>query len=405
MFWIHGGGFYSGSGSLYGAERLATQGKVIVVTLNYRLGVFGFLAHPALDGTDQKSGDYGLEDQQTALRWVRDNAAAFGGDAGNVTLFGESAGGVSTCSHLVSPASAGLFRRAIIQSGPCGDLTKTWPYTGGNWGVRPREAAEKQGMALAEKLGCGSGAACLRGKSVSELMDASEGGQGFGPVAGEGGVLPAIPATALATGRFNRVPVINGTTRDEHRTFTAAIDAFSGHAATAADYRDDLKNFFGKEKAAKVRAEYPLKAYDSPSTALATIWTDSSWACTALDTDRLLSTQVPTYAYEFADGTAPWASDGPKSSFPTGAFHASELQYLFNDEQFRTPLTSPQRQLSDQMIRYWTTFAYTGDPNGDGTPTWPRFDADHARSLTTSGNGEADLAREHRCGFWQSLNR
>jgi para-nitrobenzyl esterase len=101
MFWVHGGGFYSGSGSLYGARRLAEQGNVIVVTLNYRLGVFGFLAHPSLG--HETSGDYGLEDQQAALRWVRDNAAAFGGDSGNVTLFGESAGGVSTCSHLVAP--------------------------------------------------------------------------------------------------------------------------------------------------------------------------------------------------------------------------------------------------------------------------------------------------------------
>ena len=126
MFWIHGGGFYSGSGSLYGAQRLATEGNVIVVTLNYRLGVFGFLAHPALDGKTHKSGDYGLEDQQAALRWVHDNAKAFGGDAGNVTLFGESAGGISTCSHLAAPASKGLFQRAIIQSGPC-TLEGQWP--------------------------------------------------------------------------------------------------------------------------------------------------------------------------------------------------------------------------------------------------------------------------------------
>jgi hypothetical protein len=212
MFWVHGGGFYSGSGSLYGAQRLAEQGKVIVVTLNYRLGVFGFLAHPALGHTT--SGDYGLEDQQAALRWVRDNAAAFGGDSGNVTLFGESAGGVSTCSHLVAPASAGLFRRAIIQSGPCGDLARTWPYTEGNWGVRPRAVAERQGASLAAAVGCGDvkdAAACLRGKLVSALLEASQGGQGFGPAAG-GKVLPAIPATAIASGRFNRVPVINGTT-------------------------------------------------------------------------------------------------------------------------------------------------------------------------------------------------
>jgi para-nitrobenzyl esterase len=405
MFWVHGGGFYSGSGSLYGAQRLATEGNVIVVTLNYRLGVLGFLANPALDGTTNKSGNYGLEDQQTALRWVRDNAAAFGGDAGNVTLFGESAGGVSTCSHLVSPASKGLFARAIIQSGPCGELAKTWPLADGNWGVRPREVAEKQGTDLTAKLDCKGAdtAACLRGKSVAELMDASQGGQGFGPVSGQGGVLPTIPAKAIASGRFNHVPVINGTTRDEHRTFTAAIESFTGHTATAADYHDDLENFFGAAKANKVRAEYPLNAYDSPSTALSAIWTDSSWTCTALDTDQSLSSQVPTYAYEFADEKAPWASDGTTPSFPTGAFHAAELQYLFDDEQFTGPLSAEQQKLSDQMIKYWTNFARTGNPNGGGTPPWPRFGADQARELTTGGNGQTDLSREHRCGFWQSL--
>jgi para-nitrobenzyl esterase len=399
MFWVHGGGFYSGSGSLYGARRLAEQGKVIVVTLNYRLGVFGFLAHPSLG--HRTSGDYGLEDQQAALRWVRDNAAAFGGDSGNVTLFGESAGGVSTCSHLVAPASAGLFRRAIIQSGPCGDLARTWPYTDGNWGVRPRAVAERQGGSLAAAVGCGDvrdAAACLRGKPVSALLEASQGGQGFGPAAG-GKVLPAIPATAIAAGRFNRVPVINGTTRDEHRTFIAAIESFTGHTVTEADYRKDIADFYGEDKAARIRKQYPISAYDSPSTALAAVWTDSSWACPALGTDRLLSRQVPTYAFEFADEKAPWAGDGTTPSFPAGAFHAAELQYLFEDEQFAGPLTASQEELSDQMIGYWTRFARTGDPNGPGTPPWSRFAADRVRSLTTGGNGEADLAREHRCGF------
>jgi para-nitrobenzyl esterase len=114
---------------------------------------------------------------------------------------------------------------------------------------------------------------------------------------------------------------------------------------------------------------------------------------------------VPTYAYEFSDEKAPWASDGTTPSFATGAFHASEVQYLFNDEQFRTPLTADQRRLSDQMIRYWTNFAHTGDPNGGGTPPWPRFDGGHVRSLATVGNAEADLSGEHRCDFWQSLSR
>jgi para-nitrobenzyl esterase len=157
----------------------------------------------------------------------------------------------------------------------------------------------------------------------------------------------------------------------------------------------------GEDKAARIRKQYPISAYDSPSTALAAVWTDSSWACPALDTDRLLSGKVPTYAYEFADEKAPWASDGTTPSFPTGAFHAAEVRYLFEDPQFAGPLTASQRKLSDQMIGYWTRFARTGNPNGPGTPSWPRFAADRVRSL--GGNAGADLAQEHRCGFWRSL--
>jgi para-nitrobenzyl esterase len=308
---------------------------------------------------------------------------------------------MSTCSHLAAPASAGLFQRAIIQSGPC-TLEQQWPYADGNWTVRPRKVAERQGQATAEKLHCDSAAdaaACLRGKSVTDLLEASDGGQGFGPAAG-GRTLPMTPATALATGHFAHVPVIQGTTHDEHRTFVAAIESFTGHAVTDADYRKDIEDFFGPDKAEKILARY---RGESPSVALAGVWTDSAWSCTALQADRLLSAQVPTYAYEFADEKAPWASDGTTPSFPTGAFHAAELQYLFDDEQFRTPLTAGQEHLSEEMIGYWTRFAHTGNPNGGAAPSWPRFDGDHVRSLTTGGTGRTDLAKEHHCGFWKSL--
>ncbi|MEV5748269.1 carboxylesterase/lipase family protein [Actinoallomurus sp. NPDC052308] len=409
MFWIHGGGFYSGAGDLYDARRLATQGDVIVVTPNYRLGVFGLLTHPSLDrGGRPTSGDFGLEDQQAALRWVRRNAAAFGGDPGNVTISGESAGGVSTCTHLTAPGSAGLFRRAIVQSGPCA-VTDEWPYHDGEWVVRPRAERARQGASLAAKIGCGDAAdvaACLRRLPVSALLNASDGGQGFGPAAG-GTVLPVAPATALATGRFAHVPVIQGTTRDEHRLFVAAVESFSGHVTTEADYRGELEDFFGPVKAAKVLAEYPVRRYGSASLALASVWTDYAWACPAGRTDRLLSERVPTYAYEFADENAPWASDTPAPAFPTGAFHASELQYLFDQSEFRGPLSTAQRLLSDRMIGYWTRFARTGDPNGGGAPTWaPTLPgAERVLSLASGSGGirPVDLAREHRCGFWTSL--
>ncbi len=408
IFYIHGGGFFSGSGRLYDAERLATQGDAVVVTTNYRLGAFGFLAHPALGGT--RSGTFGLEDQQAALRWVRRNAAAFGGDPHNVTLVGESAGSVSVCSRLVAPSSAGLFRRAVMQSGPC-SVTTEWPYynQGGNWYPRPREIAMREGAALAERLGCNDPAvvaACLRGKPAAAVLEASDGGQGFGPMHG-GSLLPIGPAQALARGRFKRVPVIHGTTRDEHQTFIAALEAFSGHVVTADDYRAEIRSVLGAQ-AERVLARYPLADYASPALALATVWTDRAWACPALATDRAFAQHVPTYAFEFADQQAPWVRDTPLPSFPLGAFHAAELQYLLEDEQFPGPATPAQQRLSDQMISYWSTFAHSGDPNGADTPTWSRFRGRKGlvQSLApaTGGIRPVNLGREHRCDLWASID-
>jgi len=404
IVFIHGGGFFSGSGRLYGAQRLADQGDVMVVTPNYRLGVFGFLADPAL-GED--SGDYGLEDQQAALRWVQRNATAFGGNPHNVTLAGESAGSVSTCSHLAMPSSRGLFQRAIMNSGPCAENGE-WPYRDGNWYPRPRAVAYQQGAALAKDLGCtdpADVAGCLRTASVATLLDKSFGGQGYGPAYGAGSPLPTGPGQAIASGRYSKVPVMHGTTRDEHRLFVAAIEAMSGHVTTAQDYQSDLTAVFGAD-AGRVLAEYPLGDFSSPSLALATVWTDRAWSCPALRTAAGFATRVPTYAFEFADRDAPWASDVTKPGFPTGAFHAAELQYLFEDPQFPGPVTKAQRQLSDRMISYWRSFARTGDPNGAGVPPWSRFQpaTGAVQSLAPATVGPVDLGAEHRCDFWSTID-
>ncbi|MFC6019480.1 carboxylesterase/lipase family protein [Plantactinospora solaniradicis] len=420
LLWLHGGGFFSGSGHIYGSQRLATAGDVVVVTVNYRLGVFGFLAHPGLDGPnpDQSSGNYGLQDQQAALRWISRNIAAFGGDPGNVTVAGESAGAVSTCAHLAAPGSAGLFHRAVIQSGPCA-LTTQWPYLdGGNWVARPRAEAERMATGVLTALGCpvapdAAAVACLRREdpssedsSVERLLAASNGGYGFGPVVGPG-VLPVNPVEAIRTGRFNRVPVLHGTTRDEHITFQAALEAMAGGQPTTEEsYVAELTGFFGPERAAQVLDRYPVSRYGSAGLAAATVWTDSAWACPARTTNQLLSRHVPTYAFEFADEQAPWFSAAPAPTYPTGAFHAAELQYLFDDEQFPGPQTADQRHLSDQMVRYWARFAHTGNPNGPGLPTWPRMSpaSDRVQVLAPGpgGIGQVDLGREHACGFWRS---
>jgi para-nitrobenzyl esterase len=400
MVWIHGDGFFQSSGGIYGAERLATRGDAVVVTFNYRLGALGFLAHPALDGGAARhlSGNFGLEDQQAALRWVHRNAAAFGGDPGNVTIFGESAGGMSVCQHLAAPASAGLFQKAIIQSAPC---TLRWPYPP-TWGPLPRSEREQLGVNLATQLGCtdaGTAAACLRALPVRKLIDLGGIDFGPGPTVG-GGVLPVDPARALATGRINHVPVMHGTTLDEHITFVAALESY-GQVVDAQTYPGLVRDAVGPDGAPRVLARYPLTSREAPSVTLARLLTDYSWACPAVQTDRLLAHDVPTYAFEFADRHAPWFRDAATPSYPTGAYHAGELQYLFTRAYGTGTLDAAQQRLSDQMINYWTTFARTGTPNGAGTPPWAPFDGRHVQSLAPQAIHPVDVAAEHQCGFWQ----
>ncbi|GAA2093573.1 carboxylesterase family protein [Actinomadura alba] len=412
MVWLHGGHFLFGQGDTYGGASLAARGDVIVVTMNYRLGALGFLAHPALDGpTPGASGNFGLEDQQAALRWVGRNAAAFGGDPGNVTLFGQSAGATSVCAHLAAPSSAGLFHRVITQSNSC-----TAP-------VQDRRTAEAQGRSLAAELNCGGTvrtAACLRARPVAKVLKAvGYPGSGYdpGPVAG-GPVLPVDPARALATGRFAKVPVMNGTTHDEYRgqlwgMERAGMNCPGGTPRpkpcplTAKQYAEQLEATFG-DKAAAVREKYPLAGFGSPSEALAAAMTDHSYARPALDADRLFARQVPTYAYEFADRQAPFFAGIPRTTFPAGAYHLAELPYLFA-VGYADPLSADQRGLSDQMLRYWARFAHRGDPNDAAAPRWPRFQASdrYVQSLAPGhgGIGPADFAKDHHYEFWHSLGR
>lgn len=403
LVWIHGGGYSSGAGADFDAAKMATRGGVVVVTINYRFSVFGMLAHPALNGASgqQLSGNFWFADQQAALRWVHRNAAAFGGNAGNVTVAGESAGALSVCAHLTAPGSAGLFQRAIVQSAPC-TLTTQWPNAAaGSWLPRDRATAESYGEAVAAKLGCrdmATAAACLRAVPESTLLAATNGGFRYGPVVG-GGLLPISPAQALATGRFRRVPVMEGFSRDEYRFFTAAVELWTGHPLTPADYAPQLATTFDPTTTAAVLAHYPLRDYSSTSVALSTIWTSYTWACPALETARLLSERVPTYTYEFADENAPWIPGVPAPSFPTGAYHSSEEQYLF-------PAGS-EGGLSDQMVGYWTKFAHTGDPNGHGTPAWMPFDTTFqwVQQLAPGPGGIRpidDVGREHQCDFWST---
>lgn len=394
MFWIHGGGLVVGESDGYLPTKLVAEG-VVVVTTNYRLGMLGFLAHPALtaETPNSASGDYGLMDQQAALRWVQRNIRPFGGDPDNVTIFGESAGGLSVHSQLVSPLAAGLFHKAIVESGA---YALTQP---------PLASAEAAGMAFATRAGCADQTAvCLRGLSVATIL-ANQGGGTVVPNI-EGVVLPRTVRTAFASGQFNRVPVIEGSNHDEWRLFVAQTEATTRVPLTEAGYLPAIQATLGvpAQVAASFAGFYPLAAYPNPSIALGALGTDAAFACNARVSAQFLSQYVPTYQYEFNDPGAPMLFF-PPVSFATGAYHASELQYLFALPG--TPVPSPgfsaaQEKLSDAMVSYWTQFARTGDPNGSGLPVWPLYDAsDQFQTLEPSApTTNSDFAIDHKCAVW-----
>jgi para-nitrobenzyl esterase len=394
MVWIHGGALVTGESNDYDPTKLVEDG-VTVVTINYRLGALGFLADPALADANGQSGDYGLMDQQAALRWVQRNIASFGGDPRNVTIFGESAGGLSVLSQVASPAARGLFAKAIAESGSY-NLTQT-----------SLASAEAAGQAFAAKAGCpDQTAACLRSLPVSTIL-ANEDAAGYTPNINTE-VLPQSLKTAFATGEFNRVPIINGTNHDEWRLFVA-LSELEGSPVTAANYQAMISSTLDVPTAAAavIAAEYPLSAYPSPAVALGAVGTDAIFACPALTIDQAVSNFVPTFGYEFNDENAP-ENFLPPVSFPYGAAHASEIQYLMDlpTAAFPGTLSSQQQQLATIMKSYWTNFAKRGFPSSSGTPFWPGFNdvTQQIQSLIPpTPQTETDFAANHKCAFWAAI--
>jgi para-nitrobenzyl esterase len=394
MVWVHGGSLLVGESNDYNPAALVSHG-VIVVTINYRLGALGFLADAALAShPGGPTGDYGLMDQQAALRWVQRNIGSFGGDRASVTLFGESAGGLSVLSQLDSAGAHGLFAKAIVESG-------TYSLTQASLAT-----AEKAGATFAAKVGCTSHvSACLRKLSVTTIID-NEDTSGYTPDI-DGRVLTRSVGAALESGDFNRVPVVIGTNHDEWRLFVALNQLETGVAVTAGNYQAEIEGTLGvpAATAAKIVAEYPVGAYSSPSVALGAVGTDAIFACPALLAQASLSRYVPTYAYEFNDEHAPELYL-PPLGFPYGAAHASEIQYLFGlpKPPYGGKLTASQQALAAAMKQDWTSFAKSGSPAPRGS--WPKFTlAGHQTEslVPPAPRIETGFSGEHKCSFWAGL--
>ena len=392
LVWIHGGGLTGGAGYDTDPRKFVDLGQVVFVTFNYRLGAMGFLAVPDLRQEDADAvGNYGLLDQQAALRWVHRNILRFGGDPDQVTLAGQSAGASSVCDQLASPAVKGLFARAIHQSGGC---TMT-----------SRALAEETGGRFAATLGCidpSTVAVCLRSKSAADILAAQGEVRVATPVYG-GALFPTNPADAVRAGAFNRVPILIGQVHDERTQSQFAASDYVGKPVTAAQYSDEIRRRHGA-RAAAVLAQYPVTAFWSPTVALATVEGDER-SCQRQSLIAQFGAAVPTFAYEFDE------QDGPPfvsvwrlhSTFRFGATHVNDLGYLFDYLRQALPFSAAQGELSDQMIRYWSTFTRTGDPNGPFVPAWPKYEAKSEAMLSLQAAGtkiKTDFAMDHRCGFW-----
>lgn len=383
--WFYGGGYINGAGRDFQPVGMVTQGNMIVVTVNYRLGALGYLDVPGL------TGNYGLLDQIQALTWVKQNIQAFGGNPDDVMIGGQSAGAGSVCDLLASPRAQNLFSRAVVESG--GTCTVTTP-----------QAAAQADTGFASALGCAGASelACLEAKPASDILNAQQKAGDWSPVL-EPGILPEQPATAFTTGAFNHVPVLIGGTLNENRAFIYEQNDLINQPVTAAQYASTVDSAFGAQ-AATVLAHYPVSDYGNvPGAALSAVDTDSAHSCPELNNAAELTKTVPTYVFEFRDSTAPLRPyELVPSSFSLATQHSSELPYLWGSNTM-VPLTATQQHLASQMIAYWAQFARTGELNPAGLPAVPRYEASTHDEVAFNPGQSAivtNMATIHQCSFW-----
>lgn len=359
MVWIHGGAFTSGAGAIYQGEDLAAKG-VVVVTLNYRLGVFGFLAHPELsrESPHRVSGNYAFLDQIAALTWVKDNITAFGGDPSRVTIFGESAGSWSVNNLVASPLARGLFHRAIGESGGQFAITRTLAE------------AEQLGVAFSEHSGVRSIAQfrALPAERVIALRDFST------SATIDGWFLPRSVFDIFSSGAQNDVPVLLGSNADEGSIFT-------DEEVTGASFRAQSQRIYRGDADAFLRL-YPFTSDTEARAAQAAAMRDATFGWEMRTWARLQEKAARSSAFLYYFSHVP-----PRENRAWyGAQHGAEIPYAFNWPNGRhsetVAWTDRDRQLAAQVSSYWVNFAATGNPNGPGTPLeWPAYRADDDRAL------------------------
>ena len=394
FFWIHGGGNSTGGSLLISSGRnvqdgsyLAEHGPAIVVTINYRLGPFGFLAHPALSAEGSGvSGNYGTMDQIAALEWVRANIDAFGGNPNKVAVFGESGGGLDACTLLAAPSANGLIDRMTIESGNCD--------------IRPLGEAETAGQKSVAQTSCASAAdipACLRGLAAASLVKAMKvttspvnpRDNTFGPNA-DGKVVAESSYDAIRAGRYQKMPIMIGTNSQEGVTFVASTPI------SDAQYQALLTGAFGPATKSLVVAQYPSSAYPSPRDALIAVVTDVRFACPARRIARALvaSQDQPVHRYLFT------ASRQSGTQVGQGAYHGVEVPFVFHT---LIQPTAPESELQDAVVGYWTRFVRSGTPEGQGT-SWSEYEPTSDSYLQLDYTiAEGAGVRTTQCDFWDTL--
>lgn len=401
MVFIHGGGNSLGSAReeieagrpLYDGAALAASTGNVVVTLQYRLGPLGWLVHPALDveAADARSGNYGLEDLVAALEWVQRDIVAFGGNKDRVMIFGESAGGLNVCALLASPAAAGHFSSALIESGGCVADT--------------RSTALATGATLADNVGCSTASdipACLRSKTPAELLAALPpvvsvaGRQPPYQPSVDGTLLPTVPLDAIRSGQHNRVPVVIGTNADE--TGREVPLTFS-----EADYQAFLAStIVDPVVRAQVSDLYSSANFGSARLAYVALTSDFKFICPARTIARALTTAQtePVFRYSFTE-----VPNAPSSSL-YGAFHGLELLFVFGVlDVAGYSATAAERSLSTSMQGYWGSFAAGGTPSAAGAPVWTPYDParDNYLALDDAALAMGEGVNTSRCDFWEAL--